>query len=237
MVVQVKGFVFYKGHSLIDHKPIVAIMTVDSTNRKTGNMAQTWCLRDDIDPVRAVAQGDDESVCGTCYHRGTDTRPRTCYVNMGQAPLSVWRGFKRGIYHHTTNLAREIRALGIQALRIGTYGDPAMTPITVWRDAMEAVRVRSGYTHQWWWCDPEWRHYIMASCETPSQSMKAEQRGWRVFYTRAMDSPVVPPLRIVECPSNKGVQCVKCGACDGAGTKPHIWVLAHGSAKRFIGTR
>jgi hypothetical protein len=48
-----QSFVIYDGPSLIDGKPIVAIAQVNTGNRKTGNMAQTWILRSDIDPITA----------------------------------------------------------------------------------------------------------------------------------------------------------------------------------------
>ena len=65
-----KGFVIQRGLSPIDGKPFVVIMTMESKNRKTGNMIQVWIMRDDIDPVEAVREGDDYSICGKCPHRG-----------------------------------------------------------------------------------------------------------------------------------------------------------------------
>ena len=50
-----QGVVFYEGPSMLDGKPIVAIATPSTENRKTGDMIQTWILRRNIDPVRALA--------------------------------------------------------------------------------------------------------------------------------------------------------------------------------------
>ena len=51
-----KSFIFYRGPSMLDGAPIVAIAT-DSSNSKTGGMVQTWILRADIDPVTAARNG------------------------------------------------------------------------------------------------------------------------------------------------------------------------------------
>jgi len=84
-----KGFVIDKGLSPIDNKPYVAIATVNCSNRKTGNMVQVWIMRDDVNPVVAIATGDDVSICGTCPHRKNAKGERSCYVNVGQAPNIV----------------------------------------------------------------------------------------------------------------------------------------------------
>src|SRR5271154_1354735 len=94
------GVILYQGPSLIDGAPIVAIAIAGkSSNRKTGNMVQTYILRSDLEPTAAIKQGLDVSICGDCRHRGDGTgKGRTCYVNVGQGPLGVYRAFKRGRY-------------------------------------------------------------------------------------------------------------------------------------------
>ena len=66
------GFVFYRGKSPIDGAPIVAIATLESKNGKTGDMVQTWILREDISPLMAIKTGADRSICGNCVHRGAE---------------------------------------------------------------------------------------------------------------------------------------------------------------------
>ena len=73
--------ILWKGYSLLDNQPIVVIATTGSKNSKTGDMVQTWILRDDIAPNQAVKTGEDYSVCGDCKHRG-----QSCYVKTFQAP-------------------------------------------------------------------------------------------------------------------------------------------------------
>ena len=39
-----KGYVLHEGPSPFDGQPIVSIATLHSSNRKTGDMVQTWIL-------------------------------------------------------------------------------------------------------------------------------------------------------------------------------------------------
>ncbi|NBU71905.1 MAG: hypothetical protein EBS53_10740, partial [Bacteroidetes bacterium] len=63
------GFLFYRGASPIDRAPLIGIATLESENRKTGNMVQTWILREDISPTMARSIGEDRSFCGDCSVR------------------------------------------------------------------------------------------------------------------------------------------------------------------------
>jgi hypothetical protein len=52
-VSQVNGFIFYRGPSMLDGSPIIAVATGTargSRNGKTGAEVQTWILRDDMSP-------------------------------------------------------------------------------------------------------------------------------------------------------------------------------------------
>ena len=64
-----RGFVMYQGPSVLDGQPIVVVATMSTSNIKTGQMIQTWILRDNINPVEASKAGDDSSICGNCPHR------------------------------------------------------------------------------------------------------------------------------------------------------------------------
>ena len=66
------GYILYRGPSAIDGKPIMVIATGfanKSSNGKTGDMIQTWIIREDIAPNEAIKSGEDESICGQCIHR------------------------------------------------------------------------------------------------------------------------------------------------------------------------
>ena len=231
-----KACVFYRGPSRLDGAPVVAIATAGSTNRKTGSMVQTWILRASVDPVRAVQTGRDASVCGDCVHRGVGG-VRTCYVNVGQAPLSVWRAWRRGVYPRA-DLVDLVRANPDLPVRCGSYGDPAAVPWPVWRDARDA-RSWTGYTHQWRRPDVQpLRTMLMASCDSLSDMADAARMGWRTFRVQALhelDKQV--PVREVTCPSvTHGTQCARCSLCRGSSIgAPSIRIPVHGTTARFFG--
>ena len=99
-----KGYVLQHGTSPINGDPFVVIMTMESANAKTGNMCQVWILHENLDPVDAVSLGADDTVCGDCPHRKQADGSRSCYVNVGQAPKSVWKSYKRKIYGQLSDL-------------------------------------------------------------------------------------------------------------------------------------
>ena len=116
------GFVAWEGISPIDGNPVVVVVTGfdgGSGNRKTGGMLQTWILRADVEPHVAVRTGGDRTICGSCPLRGVAGKGRVCYVVPFQAPLSVWRTWKRGRY--ATVSAKRARGLVAgRRLRIGS---------------------------------------------------------------------------------------------------------------------
>ena len=236
------GRVIWEGESLLDGSPIVVIaigFKSSSKNRKTGNMIQTYILRQDVSPVDAVQSGADFSICGTCVHRGIITRDRlgqprntgrTCYVNLGQGPLAVYRAYVRGTYP-------EWDGTGItgRIVRLGTYGDPAAVPVSVWESLLEEAVGFTGYTHQW--RDPRFaslRRYCMASADSPIDALTAQAKGWRTF--RVSLNPSTDPRRSGEalCPASaeagKKLTCNQCLACDGTASsrRGSIYIPAHG---------
>ena len=232
------GVVLYEGPSRIDGKPIVAIacrITESSNNDKTGAMVQTFIMRQDIAPHKALKTGDDSSVCGDCPLRPINKGATRCYVRVYQAPLSVWNAFHRGRYatagvdFDTALLPEPFEGL---AFRIGSYGVPAAIPANVWKTATRRVKNRTGYTHQW-------RRRIgvglkglcMASADSESDVAAAMAKGWRTFRVRKHDAPVLANESI--CPASKEggqrVQCDTCGLCKGAAiAAKNIVIIDHG---------
>lgn len=254
------GVILYSGPSVLDGQPIVVILTglqTGSGNRKTGDMLQTWILRADVDPVAAVKAGTDASICGDCPHRlryheepagsratrrkQARKKRRTCYVNIGQAPLSVYRAFRRGAYLSADDARVRWPEAGTRALRIGSYGDPAAVPIGVWQSLVDRLRPtrRTGYTHQWRTCDPRFSDLCMASADAPADVPAANAAGWRTFLVVPHGAEVPPAA--VQCPSDparsgKTVGCSDCGMCAGSGGKyrRNIYIHPHGTAARFV---
>mgnify|MGYP003637960777 CR=1 FL=1 len=230
--------IVWRGQSAFDGKPIVAIVTgLDrrSKNPKTGaNLAQLWILRSDISPLDAIKTGEDQSICWICKHRGDGTgKARSCYVAVKNAPLVVYRSYRKGRYvtmspsDVATHLASQ--SMGI---RIGAYGDGAALPINVIADLTHGI-FHTGYTHAWK-SRPDLKPWLMASVDTPTEYAMAKRSGWRTFRVRTSDEHLDP--REIACPasdeSGKRTSCDHCGLCDGArhdDQRKSIAIIAHGT--------
>lgn len=225
------GRIIYTGPSLLDGMPIVVIaigFAAGSANSKTGNMIQTHILREDIAPTEAIKTGADVSICGTCPHRGDGTgKGRTCYVNVGQGPLVVWKAYKAGKYPLWDGTGVNGRMV-----RLGTYGDPAAVPMHVWDALLRDADGHTGYTHQWE-TRPDLARYCMASADSTNDALRAQARGWRTFRV-ALPSDTRWMQGEVTCPASeeagRKLTCIQCRACDGTNSNRRgtIVIQAHG---------
>ena len=226
-----KGFILYDGASVLDGEPIVVVATLSTSNRKTGNMVQTWILRSDVSPIEAKAQRLDISVCGSCPQR--QNLGGSCYVNIGQAPLSIWRAYKRGSY----NSVIDYDVMSGRAIRLGAYGDPAAVPFDIWQRLFDAVKpkVWTGYTHQSRHknFDERIAEYCMISADTPNAAKAAHSKGFRTF--RVSTSARHRVANEIECLADShGVACIDCGKCKGNSADYNIVITVHGStASRY----
>lgn len=235
--MNLNGAIIYQGPSMLDGAPIVVIasgLSAKSKNGKTGDMVQTYILRSDIEPTTAIKTGADSSICGACPHRGTATgtatEGRTCYVNVGQGPLQIFRGFARGIY--PTIDADKLAYVGAgRNVRLGTYGDPAAVPVHIWNTLVSKADGHTGYTHQWRNASAL-RALCMASADSETDAREAHAMGWRTFRVALpCDAPKIETE--VSCPASieagKKLSCAQCLACGGAnGRKGSIVIQAHG---------
>lgn len=230
------GYVFYRGPSLLDGKPIVGIALTHSTNSKTGDMVQTYILRDDIEPHTALKTGDDVSVCGDCKHRPANGG--SCYVLVFQGPLVVFRAMQRGSYPDATP-AQVGELVAGRMVRLGTYGDPAAIPANAWEALTAHAAGRTGYSHQWrnenLSADQRTRiaRLTMASVDSMAEQAIAHASGLRYFRIRSADEPL--QAREFVCPASheggKKKTCAECGACDGSARsgKASPVIIVHGS--------
>jgi hypothetical protein len=236
------GAILWRGRSLLDGAPLVVIATglaEPSSNTKTGDMVQTWILRADIAPVDAVRSGADASICGNCKHRPFNGG--TCYVNVERAPTAIWKAFRRGSYPKTRNIA----SIGHgRKMRIGSYGDPAAVPASIWRELVSKATGHTGYTHQWLSISgsaDELRNLVMASADTPVERDIARGMGWRTFRVRMESEPLGERESVCPASEEAGYKtnCATCLACSGVdGKRGSIAIVAHGStAKRYIELR
>jgi len=227
-----KGIVLYEGPSVLDNAPIVVIATLNSRNEKTGDMVQTWIMRSDINPMEASKTKQDGSVCGGCPHR--HSLGGACYVNIGQAPLAVWKAYKRGSYAHVTDDGVGDYLNG-RFIRLGSYGDPAAVPALVWEYVTGLASGWTGYTHQIGHpkFDSKILSFCMVSADTPKSAQMHNKFGRRTFRVKTPEAPLMAGE--VVCPAETGVKCADCRACSGAlGTGASIVIDVHGSrAKRY----
>jgi hypothetical protein len=243
---KISGFVFYKGPSMLDGKPIVAILTglaKRSANEKTGSgLLQTWILRADLNPLEAVRTGADSSICGDCRHRGTIVRSgrrkknigRSCYVRLDTAPNGIYKTYRRGRYPVLSPLqARNL--IADKLIRGGSYGDPAAVPFHVWATLLNGRPSGTAYTHQWR-NFPELAAFCMASVDSADERAQAKLLGFRTFRVRGESDPL--ESREVACPAAKEsaykTTCDLCRACGGNAAKARvdIAIIVHGSGKQ-----
>jgi len=224
--------ILYEGPSLLNDEPIVVIATLTSANKKTGDMIQTWILNQDIDPVTALKEGKDVSICGVCPLR--QSVGGCCYVNVGQAPLAVYRAYKAGRY---ASVDQGVWASGVfkhRKVRLGSYGDPAAVPVSIWLALTSWCNGHTGYTHQM--AHPAFDERLldicMASVETPKMYDKVHEDypQAKTFRVIASDAPLKENER--ECPSHMGIQCRDCMVCSGIWAPTDVVVKVHGSRKR-----
>lgn len=227
------GAVIYEGPSVIDQSPIVVIVTgfQKSANSKTGAMLQTWIMRADMSPAEAIQAGADSSVCGECPQRRN--LGGSCYVVVEQAPLSVWKTWKRGRYADWTK-AFPANALQGWTVRMGSYGDPGAVPYNVWRRVRDQkIDGSTCYTHQWR-VRPDLRLFSMASVDSEEEMREAQELGWRTFRARHADDAYDRKVE-VQCPAEV-TTCSKCQLCEGRKKlAKSVTIVAHGYlAKRRL---
>lgn len=246
------GAVIYRGPSLLDGTPIVAIAVWSSKNSKTGDMLQTYILVDSptLSPLQASKTGADYAICGDCPQRGvpsTDTkdskqaRKRPCYVNLGQGPTIVHKTLMRGGYPDATS-PQARRAIGAQRnVRIGTYGDGAATPADVWFDLTADALGHTGYSHQLHHANTtqSFRSRLyMVSADNHQAAQHAWRSGYRTFRIIKSTDELDKPNEAL-CPASKEAghktTCNSCMLCGGTTTKAKsIAIVVHGAgAKHF----
>ena len=220
-----KGYILHKG--IINGKPYVSIATMKTSNEKTGNMVQIWFLLENENPVESVLNGlDAETICQGCPFASGNG----CYVNVGQAPLAIWKAYKRGIYKELMPI-NYIDAFKGRKIRFGAYGNPTLLPISIVKAIASVSNGWTGYFHDWKEnpLASEYANYFMVSTETENSRIQAEQAGYRYFHV----SPTKPE-NALECLSEtKGMECSTCKLCSGLSKsrQPSIWINPHGSTK------
>jgi hypothetical protein len=222
------GFILHED----THRVIIATgFSSPSDNRKTGDMIQVWILVRSMDPVRAIQEGLDRLICGNCMHRGNgDGSGRSCYVNVGQAPLGIWRAWKAGAYLPLPSVS----VFAGRRVRFGAYGDPTWIPLSLALAIAGASSGHTGYTHQWRKPSLQgWKSLLMASVDSPAELLIARSMGWSTFrVTPDLDHHSIEIL----CASDRvGTPCADCLACAGSRSGVRsIHIPVHGTGARHF---
>jgi hypothetical protein len=235
--------ILYEGPSELDGDNIVVIATEGTKNRKTGNMVQVWILKQSEDPLAANRSGNDFGICGNCPLKGKATgkdngtaSERACYVLLQNAPLAVWKKWKKCGYEKPRSIVKYGRG---KSIRLGAYGDPAAIPSDIIEQLLRHASNWTGYTHQDSIAQEPARSFlrskVMLSCETIEQAKDAWSNGARTFrmlsdITQKHDNEII-------CPATEEggsrTNCNDCGLCKGSAiTARSIVVLAHGNGAK-----
>jgi hypothetical protein len=218
-------FVYWKGQSQINGENILLLLTGisrPSQNRKTGPVIQSYILKEGIKPTEYRHQGA-KAICGECPIKDA------CYV--GNYYLnSIYDGSNREVDHFPLALLKG------RVLRLGAYGDPAAVPFAVWDRLVKWTAGWTGYTHQWQYCDQNFKKLTMASVETVTQAEQAWSMGWQTYRVGLPSEE--PTTDELYCPHytfefNPPIKCLQCQLCAGINSdlspKKGIFVHVHGS--------
>lgn len=220
-----RGYVLYRGPSLLNGAPIIAVATLRTTNLKTGAMVQTWILPGEVSPEVAVRDGRDEAVCGSCPHR--HFLNGGCYVVPFQAPRSVWDSCRKGLYDEDW----EPEAFAGKRIRLGSYGDPAAVPEQVWERVLRHSDASTGYTHQAHRRElqPNLLEHLMVSVDSPAAAVRLHGEGLRTFRVKAEADPLLPGEVLCATETDPHADCHRCLMCSGAAKDgPSVAINAHG---------
>ena len=229
------GYIAYEGPSEIDGRPIVVIVNklYGSANVKTGaDLVQTFIIRSDVGPVDALKTGADVSICGQCVHRpllAKDNGHAPCYVNVGRSVRSVYEAYKRGRYEKITpELLRVV--LSGRKVRLGTYGDPAAAPVSMWQTITADAAGIVGYSHQWQSVNFDhaaWAPLVMASADTIDEAAQANLYGMRVFRVSVgVDKQASETTCPASAEGGRRATCDTCMLCGGISKAARDIVIA-----------
>jgi hypothetical protein len=232
------SIVLYKGISQLDQwTPIMVVLsgyTKDSTNTKTGPLAQLYILPVDTAPMEAYKAGS-KAVCGTCKYNGNNG----CYVRWSHLK-SLWNS-ARTQNPISTELTKELLK-GLR-VRVGAAGDPLAVPADFWKDILSSCESYTGYTHQW--REPfaeQYKGMFMASVDNARENKEARSKEWNTFFVTDGEEP---PQKSVQClatipdktdRNGLPMSCASCMMCNGKGEKT-VTVQLHGASNTMSKAR
>ena len=222
---KINGVELYRGPSVLDGSPIIAVLIFRSLNDKTGDMMQLYIMRADMSPLEASKRKLDAAICGNCPHR--HSLGGACYVVLIHGPLVVYKAWKAGKYPAYT--PEHDRRIASRKVRLGAYGDPAAVPYSVLEKLTATALGFTGYTHQLKHKNFDARvlQFCQVSTDTQKQTEQAHAAGngsYRIVTDKAQALPFE-----TECfADSHGLECRDCMKCNGTS---NIFIMVHGSRK------
>lgn len=217
------------GYIIYEDDLRVSIATMETNNAKTGNMIQIWILSKEDEPNKLVKSGKDDTVCGNCPLRAGNG----CYVMTHQAPLSIYRSWKKGNYSNNYNEFLEV--VKGRKVRFGAYGDPYYIPFNILEEIAQNSNGYTGYTHQWRnkGFDNRYLNILMASVDNAKQLNKLPKQS--KYFRIIQDLEELQDTETVCDNLLYGTSCNDCMKCNGV-NETSIVVLAHGIKSKKIKT-
>jgi len=199
-----------------------------SSNSKTGDMVQLAILPIDNKPTKALKDRQLPN-CLDC------ALIPTCYVNT----VSLNEVYKKTVDQAVSAVPKQLRA----PVRLGSWGDPGLLPLSLLQQLIRAAGSHTGYTHLWQDIAPSYSQVLMASIDhltAKKQGLEVDElkrlawnNGYRTYtITQPGEQESAQERSCLYITNN--TQCRYCKLCNGAGSKRSIAAPLHGPNNKQI---
>ena len=207
---------------------VITCIIKASSNDKTGDLIQTYLIDKKLMHEETVNFG---SKCLECAMLSK------CYVNKDK--LSVRNALKRlesdskTTSYELVSFDEALKHLkkAEKGLRLGTYGDPSILPLSDIEKLVNVSRMHTGYTHFWREIPTKYSRFLMASTECNADDLFSESLGYRAFRVLLKDKKEhTINDNFIEClNSSHDKTCLECKLCNGndKGSKKSIYNHEH----------
>jgi len=199
-----------------------------SSNSKTGDMVQLAILPIDNKPTEALKTRQLPN-CSSC------AMITSCYVNT----VSLNAVYDQTVDQAVSAVPAQLRA----PIRLGSWGDPGLLPLSLLQQLIKAAGSHTGYTHLWQDIAPSYSTVLMASIDhltAKRQGLTVDQlkrlawgAGYRTYTILQPGEQESSQERSCLYITNN-TQCRYCKLCNGAGSKRSITAPLHGPGNKQI---
>jgi len=179
---------------------------------------------------------EDQSNCLSCVYRGKKGK---CYTHKFHSYISFLNHIKAAkkqlgeipMLENFNWKALYSEAKNCSYFRVGVYGEPVFIPLDNLGEIIKNCPKYTGYTYAW--MDyPEYKKYILASCNNANETLLAMAMGWKTF-TSINDLSELKGMEknFILCPASKEggklTLCSLCGLCSINKKSKPIYVFEH----------